>query len=129
MNKILNVMEDIKQNITDNQYKTIMDSLMAINKDPIIYKNHENNKFLCLLKWLDTKLQLTDCSCDSIKRNELYKFVITEYFNDVYQNKDFVKQVVNIFFFMHEKEKGHSNLDFYYVKYRNRNDHHIYKKK
>ena len=27
MNKILDVMEDIKQNITDNQYKTIMDSL------------------------------------------------------------------------------------------------------
>ena len=49
MNKILDVMEDIKQNITDNQYKTIMDSLMAINKDPIIYKNHESNKCICLL--------------------------------------------------------------------------------
>ena len=32
MNKILDVMEDIKQNITDSQYKTIMDSLMEINK-------------------------------------------------------------------------------------------------
>ena len=105
MNKILDVMEDIKQNITDHQYKTIMDSLMAINKDPIIYKNHESNKCICLLKWLDTKLQLTDSSCDTIKRNELYKFVITEYFNDVYQNKDFVKQVVNIFFLcMKEKD-------------------------
>ena len=41
MDKILDVMEDIKQNITDNQYKTIMDSLMTINKDPIIYKNHK----------------------------------------------------------------------------------------
>ncbi len=30
MNKILNVVEDIKQNITDNQYKIIMDSLMEI---------------------------------------------------------------------------------------------------
>ena len=30
MNQILDVMEDIKQNITDNQYKTIMDSLMEI---------------------------------------------------------------------------------------------------
>jgi hypothetical protein len=40
MNKILDVMEDIKQNITDNQYKIIMDSLMAINKDPIIYKDY-----------------------------------------------------------------------------------------
>ena len=106
MDKILDVMEDIKQNITDNQYKTIMDSLMAINKDPIIYINHKSNKFICLLKWLDTKLQLTDSCCDSIKRNELYKFVITEYFNDVYfQNKDFVKQVVKIFFLcMKEKD-------------------------
>ena len=33
MNKILDVMEDVKQNITDNQYKIIMDSLMEINKE------------------------------------------------------------------------------------------------
>ena len=32
MNKILDVVEDIKQNITDNQYKTIMESLMDSNK-------------------------------------------------------------------------------------------------
>ena len=32
MNKILDVVEDIKQNITDNQYKIIMDSLMKIHK-------------------------------------------------------------------------------------------------
>ena len=32
MNQILDVMEDIKQNITDSQYKIIMDSLMEINK-------------------------------------------------------------------------------------------------
>ena len=48
MNKILDVMEDIKQNITDNQYKIIMDSLMVINKDPIIYKDYKSNKFICL---------------------------------------------------------------------------------
>ena len=30
MNKILDVMEDLKQNITDSQYKTIMDSFMEI---------------------------------------------------------------------------------------------------
>ena len=33
MNKILDVVEDIKQNITDNQYKTIMDSLMEIRNE------------------------------------------------------------------------------------------------
>ncbi len=32
MNKNLDVVEDIKRNIRDNQYKTIMESLMEINK-------------------------------------------------------------------------------------------------
>ena len=36
MNKILDVVEDIKQNITDNQYNIIMDSLMQIHKQIII---------------------------------------------------------------------------------------------
>ncbi len=31
MNKILDVVEDIKQNITDKQYKTIMESLVEMN--------------------------------------------------------------------------------------------------
>ena len=38
MDKILDVMEDIKQKITDNEYKIIMDSLMEI------YKNKEEKK-------------------------------------------------------------------------------------
>ena len=33
MNKILDVIEDIKQNITNNQYKTIMESLIEIEKE------------------------------------------------------------------------------------------------
>jgi hypothetical protein len=33
MNKILDVVEDIKQNITDSQYKTITESLMEIEKE------------------------------------------------------------------------------------------------
>ena len=33
MNKILDVLEDIKQNITDNQYKTIKESLIEIEKE------------------------------------------------------------------------------------------------
>ena len=33
MNKILDVVEDIKENITDNQYKIIMDSLMEIKNE------------------------------------------------------------------------------------------------
>ena len=33
MDKILDVVEDIKENITDNQYKIIMDSLMEMNNN------------------------------------------------------------------------------------------------
>ena len=118
MNKILDVVEDIKQNITDNQYKTIMDSLMEIHKYPVMYKNHKSNEFICLLEWLDTKLILTDCCHDLIKRNELYKFIITEYFNNIYyQNIDFVKQVLKIFF-MHETNTQYNKQYFRYVQYR-----------
>ena len=118
MDKILDVVEDIKENITDNQYKIIMDSLMEMHKKPVMYENHINNKFICLFRWLDTKLQITDCSHDYIKRNELYKFIITEYFNDMYyQNIDFVKQVLKIFF-MHPTHEQNSNYNFIYVLYR-----------
>ena len=33
MNKLLDAVEDIKQKITDNENKIIMDSLMEINKN------------------------------------------------------------------------------------------------
>ncbi len=45
MNKILDVVEDIKQYITDNQYKIIMYSLMEIHKTPLMIDNHINNDF------------------------------------------------------------------------------------
>ncbi len=44
MNKILDVKEDTKQNITDNEYKIIMDSLMGI------YENKENDTVIKNLK-------------------------------------------------------------------------------
>ena len=44
MDKILDVMEDIKQKLTDNEYKIIMDSLMEI------YKNKEDNEVIINLK-------------------------------------------------------------------------------
>ena len=118
ISKISEVMEDIKQDITDNQYKIIMESLMAINQDPITYKNNKSNEFIDLLEWLDTKLILSNCCHDFIKRNELYKFVITEYFDNIYyQNIDFVKQVLKVFFMNSTKEQD-SNSYFYYVTYR-----------
>ena len=72
MNKILDVVEDIKQNITDNQYKTIMESLMEINNNgnklPLLTNNHKLNKIACLFNWLDTKLIITDMYFHSIKK-------------------------------------------------------------
>ena len=70
MNKILDVVEDIKQNITDNQYKTVMDSLMEIHKIEERNINNESTSYICiaLLNWLYTKLELTDDSSDSIKK-------------------------------------------------------------
>ena len=44
MDKILDAMEDIKQKITDNEYKIIMDSLMEI------HKNKEDNEVIINLK-------------------------------------------------------------------------------
>ena len=56
-----------------------MDSLMEINKIPALYTNHKNNKFICLLQWLDTKIIITDDVNDKIKRNDLYKFIIVNF--------------------------------------------------
>ncbi len=51
MNKILDIVEDIKQIITNNQYKTIMESLMEIsntNELPLLTNNQELNRIICL---------------------------------------------------------------------------------
>ena len=118
ISRISEVMEDIKQDITDSQYKTIMESLMSINKDPNLYKNHRSNKFICLFEWLDTKLELTNYSDDGIKRKDLFKFVIKIFYNNLYyENIDFVKQVLKIFF-IHETKHQNSNSHFVYVKYK-----------
>ena len=117
MNKILDVMEDIKQNITDNQYKIIMDSLMEIHNIPLM-NDHIDNEFVCFSRWLNTKLKKTDCKLDLIKRNELYNFIISEYFNDVYyENIDFVKLVLKRFF-IHPSKEQDNNHYFLYVEYK-----------
>ena len=118
ISRISEVMEDIKQDITDSQYKIIMESLMTINKDPNLYKNHRSNKFICLFEWLDTKLELTNYSDDGIKRKDLYKYVIKNFYNNLYyENIDFVKQVLKIFF-IHETKYQNSNSHFIYVRYK-----------
>jgi hypothetical protein len=127
MNKILDVMEDIKQNITDNQNKTIMDSLMEINNNgnklPLLTTNHKLNKIACLFNWLDTKLKITDHEYACIKKTHLQKYVITNYFdNCYYQNIDSVKQLLKIYFKFTTKEQEYKN-EYQYVKYRNEDDY------
>ena len=121
MNKIIDVVEGIKQNITDNQYKTIMDSLMEVNKISkfkILNENQERNKFVCLFNWLDTKLEITEYKNDYIKQDDLQKYVITNYF--VYRHYeiiDYVKQNLKIYFMFSTKEQD-INQVFENVKFR-----------
>ena len=126
MNKILDVMEDIKQNITDNQYKTIMESLMEINntnKLSLLTSNYKLNKIICLFNWLDTKLKITENEYNCIKKTDLQKYVITNYFdNCYYQNIDLVRQFLKIYFKFTTKEQEYKN-EYQYVKYRNRDDY------
>jgi hypothetical protein len=123
MDKILDVMEDIKQNITDNQYKIIMESLMEMNKInnngiPLLTNNQERYKFVCLFNWLDKKLEITEYNRHSIKRSELQKYVITNYFDcRYYENIDFVKQILKIYFSFSTKGQNNS-YEYQFVKYR-----------
>ncbi len=121
MNKILDVVEDIKQNITDNQYNTIMESWMEINntdKLPLLTNNQERYKFVCLFNWLDKKLKITEDRYDSITRSELQKYVITNYFDcRYYENIDLVKQILKIYFTFSAKEQNNS-YEYQYVKFR-----------
>ena len=57
-----------------------MDSLMEINKMPALYDNHKKK----LLHWLDTKLEITNCTDDKISCYELYEFIIINFYNHNY---------------------------------------------
>jgi hypothetical protein len=46
------------------------------NKLSFLTSNYKLNKIICLLNWSDTKLELTDTCRYTIKRNELYKFLL-----------------------------------------------------
>ena len=112
MNKILDVMEDIKQNITDKEYKTIMDSLMEIHKTnnnsnllPVLSVNQKLNKFASLFNWLDRKLELTESQNDRINRRDLYKYIKVNYFNCSYNTTcGFIKNAYKHLFYVFRKK-------------------------
>ncbi len=95
MNKILDVIEDIKENITDNQYKLIMDLLMEVHKIENKNINVKGFFFKCftLMNWLDSKLELDTEHYKQIKRTELEEYIIKrQYDYRYYENIDFVKK-------------------------------------
>jgi hypothetical protein len=98
-----------------------MESLMEINnkdKLPLLTNNQERNKLISLFNWLDTKLEITEYNGHSIKRSELQKYVITNYFNNCYyQNIDLVKQILKIYFTFSTKDQNNS-YEYQYVRYR-----------
>ena len=120
MNQILDVMEDIKQNITDSQYKIIMDSLMEINKIETKNKNIKSTTLKCitLMNWLDSKLELEPKDYKQIKKTKLQEFIIKNLYDyKYYENIDFVKKVLDLYFFRIPKKQA-SNLYYQCVKFR-----------
>ena len=120
MNKILDVVEDIKQNITDSQYKIIMDSLMEINKIETKNKNIKSTSFKCitLMNWLDSKLELEPKDYKQIKKTKLQEFIIKNLYDyKYYENIDFVKKVLDLHFFRIPKKQA-SNLYYQHVKFK-----------
>lgn len=73
--KISEIMEDIKEDIKDNQYKIIMDNLMIIQQMSFLYENDNRNNLISLCKWLDEALEITDCNCDCIKKFDLHQHI------------------------------------------------------
>jgi hypothetical protein len=110
MNKILDVVEDIKQNITDNQYKIIMDSLMEVHKIENINIKSFTFKCYTLMNWLDSKLVLDPEHYKQIKKTKLEEYIIKrQYDSRYYENIDFVKKVLDLYFFRKPKKQA-SNL-------------------
>ena len=75
MDKILDVMEDIKQKITDNEYKIIMDSLMEIYKNKkdievIINLKRECNNLITNNENLKRQLEYIKNSIDMNNRSQ-----------------------------------------------------------
>jgi hypothetical protein len=121
MNKILDVVEDIKQNITDNQYKIIMDSLMEVHKIENKNVSFKSTIFKCttLINWLDLKLEIKPRHYERIKKTNLQKYIIKNFYNDkYYENIDFVKKVLDVYF-LDIRKKTDSKLYYENVKYIN----------
>jgi hypothetical protein len=122
MNKILDVVEDIKNKLTDNEYKTIMDSLMEVHKIENKNINIKGFVFKCftLMNWLDSKLifQLDTETHKQIKKTKLEEYIIKRlYDNRYYENIDFVRKVLELYLFQIPKKQT-SKLYYYHVDFK-----------
>jgi hypothetical protein len=122
MNKILDVVEDIKNKLTDNEYKTIMDSLMEVHKIENKNINVKGFVFKCftLMNWLDSKLifQLDTDTHKQIKKTKLEEYIIKRlYDNRYYENIDFVRKVLELYLFQIPKKQT-SKLYYYHVDFK-----------
>ena len=107
-------MEDIKQNITDNQYKTIMDALKEIYnlKD---FESHSSFKYISLINWLDSKIEITNDERKEIKKIDLHKYIIINFYDDrYYDNIDFVIKALEVYFTDKPKNNKFATSSKYY---------------
>jgi hypothetical protein len=126
MDKILNVMEDVKQNITDSQYKIIMDSLMEINKEkgqekkPLYYTQKEFDEMTKVVIKLSIEFffEYTNDENDTKWLDSIKRLIESKLFsyNIVLSGDDLEKHILNIF-----KDKNLMRIgDFIKkIKYRN----------
>ena len=107
MNKILDVVEDIKQNITDSQYKIIMDSLMEINKEkgqekkPLYYTQQEFDEMTKVMIKLSIEFffEYTNDEQDTIWLDSIKRLIESKLFsyNIVLSGDDLEKHILKIF--------------------------------
>ena len=107
MDKILNVMEDVKQNITDSQYKIIMDSLMEINKEkgqekkPLYYTQQEFDEMTKVMIKLSIEFffEYTNDEQDAIWLDSIKRLIESKLFsyNIVLSGDDLEKHILKIF--------------------------------
>ena len=107
MDKILDVMEDVKQNITDSQYKIIMDSLMEINKEkgqekkPLYYTQKEFDEMTKVVIKLSIEFffEYTNDEQDAIWLDSIKRLIESKLFsyNIVLSGDDLEKHILKIF--------------------------------
>ena len=100
-------MEDVKQNITDNQYKIIMDSLMEINKEkeqekkPLYYTQKEFDEMTKVIIKLSIEFffEYTNDEHDAIWIDSIKRLIERKLFsyNIVLSGDDLEKHILKIF--------------------------------